>query len=132
MKTLRRVVGILMCLVTGYLLFAEVLPSDLYVKTVYVTKVYAHEKGYKVLYVKSNLDIGEAYIPLSWVAEKKAIIVPGNDPAFPYMSIYWKQGEFFKVILYVPDRPDHPSWGIIPRTEDVTALFEVDTLQIEF
>ncbi|ADN01544.1 hypothetical protein [Spirochaeta thermophila] len=132
MKTMRRLAGFLLFLVAGHLLIAEVLPSDLYVKTVYVTKVYAHEKGYKVLYVKSNLDIGEVYIPLSWVAEKKAVIVPGNDPAFPYMSIYWKKGEFFKVILYVPEKPDHPGWGILPRTEDVSALFEVDTLQMEF
>ncbi|MEM5948757.1 hypothetical protein WKV44_09425 [Spirochaetia bacterium 38H-sp] len=106
--------------------------SSLYVKTVYVSKVYTYDQGYKVLYVKQNLDIGTAYIPLKWVKEKKAIIVPGNDPLYPYMSIYWKEGQFYRVILYIPDDPRNPAWGFTSKTDQEADKFEIDTLEMEF
>lgn len=106
--------------------------SSLYVKTVYVSKVYTYEQGYKVMYVKQNLDIGTAYIPLKWVKEKKAIIVPGNDPLYPYMSIYWKEGQFYRVILYIPDDPRNPAWGFVSKTDQEAEKFNIDTLEMEF
>lgn len=106
--------------------------SSLFVKTIYVERVYPHQLGYMVTYVGSDLQLQRLYIPIEWFgnAAGKAEIVYGTDRAFPYLDIYWEDGEFSHLRLYVQRSLDHITWGAISQTEDWSDEFEVDGLEL--
>lgn len=106
--------------------------SPLFVKTIYLEKVYPHQLGYMVTYVNNSLELRSLYIPMDWfgVAAGKAELVYGSDRAFPYMHIYWEDGEFSHLRLYVKQNLRDVSWGAIDQTEDLTDEFDVDTLEL--
>lgn len=108
-------------------------PSDMFVKTMPITKIYTHKLGYKVVYLKTDLNFAEFYVPLEWfdVAGQKAVIVKGVDPAFPYFSIFWKEGAFHSVKLYVRRDLQHPSWGTLTES-NVQEKFNIDEPELEF
>jgi hypothetical protein len=63
----------------------------LYVKTVGIMKILNHALGYKVLYLKSTMEVGEFYVPHSWFkAGGKAELILGSGPAFPYFSVFYR------------------------------------------
>ncbi len=41
-------------------------PKEAYVKNIPLIRVFVHPLGYKLLYWKSNMTIGEMYVPLKW------------------------------------------------------------------
>lgn len=109
-------------------------PDYYYVNTT-VEKIYPYRKGYVVQYRKGLRGIARAYLPVEWFndAAGKAELVrlgPGTD--WPSMSIYYKDGEFSHVRLYV--RPlSHDSWGNIPLGINLDSYFEdVNDLHLEY
>jgi hypothetical protein len=114
--------------------FGQEQDAKVYVKTVPILKILSSSEGYKVLYVKSNMQVGEIYLPLSWFGKAggQAEIVFGKDPSFPYFSVFYKDGKFDFIRLYVIDDVKDLSWGILKRTEAELNRFKVDTLQIEY
>ncbi len=134
-KSLSLVVGILF-LVSG-LAFSQAQDTatpDVFVKTVPVAKVYTHVLGYKIAYVKSTLELGTLYLPLTWFGKSagKAMIVwqkPGEPPHF---SIFWENGKFDHIVLYAPNDMTSPVWGILETSEDVAPLFNVDEPKVSF
>lgn len=93
--------------------------SEYYVKTVPVYKVYIHKSGYIVTYESETLKGHNLFIPYKWMAEtnengqKKAVEIDGNDPSFPYIDIYWKNGQFSHIKLFLKSSKQDPSWGIL-------------------
>ena len=137
MKLKRITAALVMLLLTG-LIFSGVLfakESDYFVKTLPITKIYPHGKGFKVLFVKSDLNLGSFYVPITWFAgsgtANKADIVYGNDLSFPYCSIFWNKGVFDHIRLYVMKDKNHETWGVLGAKEDLTK-FDTETLEIEF
>jgi len=105
----------------------------LYVKTVSIMKILNHALGYKVLYLKSNMDVGEFYVPHSWFkAGDKAELVLGNGPAFPYFSVFYRDGKFDHIKIYAAENIRHLSWGRLKRQVGDSSKFEVETLDLEF
>jgi hypothetical protein len=105
----------------------------LYVKTVSIMKILNHALGYKVLYLKSNMDVGEFYVPHSWFkAGGKAELVLGNGPAFPYFSVFYRDGKFDHIKIYAAENIRHLSWGRLKRQVGDSSKFEVETLDLEF
>jgi hypothetical protein len=105
----------------------------LYVKTVSIMKILNHALGYKVLYLKSNMDVGEFYVPHTWFkAGGKAELVLGNTPAFPYFSVFYRDGKFDHIKLYAHENIQHLSWGKLKRQAGDSSKFEVETLDLEF
>jgi hypothetical protein len=105
----------------------------LYVKTVSIMKILNHALGYKVLYLKSTMEVGEFYVPHSWFkAGGKAELVLGNGPAFPYFSVFYRDGEFDHIKLYAAENIRHLSWGRLKRQVGDSSKFEVETLDLEF
>jgi hypothetical protein len=105
----------------------------LYVKTVSIMKILNHALGYKVLYLKSNMDVGEFYVPHTWFkAGGKAELVLGNTPAFPYFSVFYRDGTFDHIKLYAHENIQHLSWGKLKRQAGDSSKFEVETLDLEF
>jgi hypothetical protein len=114
--------------------FAFADESDMFVKTMPITRIYTHRLGYRVLYLKTDLNFGEFYVPMSWFDEAggKGVLIKGTDPSYPYFSIFWKNGEFHSVKLYVKSDLNHESWGAMTVSPEVAARFDVDTLELDF
>jgi hypothetical protein len=105
----------------------------LYVKTVSIMKILNHALGYKVLYLKSNMEVGEFYIPHTWFkAGGKAELILGDTPAYPYFSVFYRDGKFDHIKLYAQEKIGHPSWGRLKRQAGDSSHFEVETLDLEF
>jgi hypothetical protein len=106
---------------------------EIYVKTVGIMKILNHALGYKVLYLKSSMDVGEFYVPHSWFkAGGKAELVLGNGPAFPYFSVFYRNGEFDHIKIYAAENIGHLSWGRLKAQVGDSSKFEIDTLDLEF
>ena len=114
--------------------FAQEQDTKVYVKTVPILKILTCSAGYKVLYVKSDMQVGEIYLPLSWFGKAggQAEIVFGKDPSYPYFSVFYKDGKFDFIRLYLIDDVKDLSWGILKKTEEELNRFKVDTLKIEY
>lgn len=109
-------------------------PTDVFAKTVPIAKIYTDVLGYKVLYVKSNLEIGALYVPLKWFgkAAGKGMIIWENPGAPSYFSIFWVDGKFDHLVLHVPANLTSPVWGVLETSQDLTAQFNVEEPQLTF
>lgn len=114
--------------------FGQEQDTKVYVKTVPILKILTCSAGYKVLYVKSDMQVGMIYLPLSWFGKAggQAEIVFGKDPSYPYFSVFYKDGKFDFIRLYLIDDVKDLSWGILKKTEEELNRFKVDTLKIEY
>jgi hypothetical protein len=106
---------------------------ELYVKTVSIMKILNHALGYKVLYLKSTMEVGEFYVPHAWFkAGGKAELILGDTPAFPYFSVFYRDGKFNHIKLYAHENIQHLSWGKLSRQVGDSSKFEIETLDLEF
>jgi hypothetical protein len=104
-----------------------------YVKTVPILKVLAHTLGYKVLYLKSSLEVGEVYIPYEWFkAAGKAEVVFGGERSYPYFSVFYKDGRYSFIRLYLKENIKDITWGRLPPQEGDSAKFDIDELVLAF
>lgn len=108
--------------------------SDLYVTTVYANRVLTHRLGYKVLYQQEDLTLGEAFLPSRWFGATtgKAEMVSTFSDAAPYMEIYYRNGEFAYVRLYVRSDPNHVSWGSLKPGEATAEDFQHEALALTY
>jgi hypothetical protein len=110
-------------------------PTDAFVKTVHIAKIYAHALGYRVLFFKSTFEFGEMWVPMSWFKQgvDKAEIIFGNEPSYPYFTIVWADGKFDHVRLYVRDSLQDKSWSELDdRGQDLSGKFNVQGPPMEF
>jgi hypothetical protein len=127
---------LLCCVVWG----AAGLESEYYYKNILLTKVYPHALGYKVMYMKGSMDLGEAYLPLKWFSlssskegqAPKGEVIYGDDASYPYLCVYWKEGKFSHVRLYVKKNFNDNSWGTLSQQDASAKSFEVEELKLEF
>ena len=106
--------------------------SAFYPVRVDVVKVFSHRDGFMVLYRKGTADVGTAYLPVRWfVPGGKAELVRANDPSFPYMTLFYKDGKFDHLRLYVLSDQRDLTWGVLPPSEGA-GKFDSDDLKMEF
>jgi hypothetical protein len=133
MKRTVMLVTLILLVLGVFAVNAQEQDPKLYVKTVSIMKILNHALGYKVLYLKSTMEVGEFYVPHSWFkAGGKAELVLGNGPAFPYFSVFYRDGEFDHIKLYAAENIRHLSWGRLKRQVGDSSKFEVETLDLEF
>jgi len=110
--------------------------SEYYYKNISLEKIYPYRNGYVVQYRRGINTIDKAYLPMAWFtnsASKGEIITLPQGKAWPSMSVYYKNGKFSHVRLYVHHLSDHQTWGVIPQNVDIDSAFEnVEDLQIKF
>lgn len=113
--------------------------SPYFVKTVPISKIYNHKLGYRVVYMTNNFQFKVFYIPTEWFAvagetgvAPKAELYFGNEPAFPYFSVFWKDGEFSHLRLYLKKDLNDTTWGDSTILGEIDDKFQVDTLDLEF
>ena len=124
-------IALILFLATTAVSFAE--ESEFFVKTVPISKVYTHLLGYKIVYIKSDLSFGTFHVPLNWFqAAGKGDLIWGNHPSFPYFSIFYKNGEFSHIRLYVQRAKSHQSWGNLKPDPALKEKFDIETLELDF
>lgn len=108
--------------------------SDMYYINVPILKIFPHRQGYYVIYRRSGLKTGEAYVPKTWLdrRDQRAIMNLYTGDIAPYMTIVLKEGEFNHVRVVVPKNLKHPVWGVMGMREDLDPKFEVEKLDIKF
>jgi hypothetical protein len=118
-------------------LYAE--ESGFYVKTVPIARVYMHKLGYRVVYQKSDLNFAVFYVPKRWFdlsgterEEPKAELVLTNERTVPYFSIFWKDGQFSHIRLYLHRDLQHDSYGDLKDPTSLDDKFNIESLDLEF
>ncbi|HUW39655.1 MAG TPA: hypothetical protein VMV90_01490 [Rectinemataceae bacterium] len=135
----RTVIVILLLAILAAGLVADT--SEYYPVRLDVVKVYAHAEGYRVVYRKGYGDFADFYVPVGWfdstidangkLQPAKAELVRGDDPSYPYAVVYYKNGVFDHVILFVKRDPFDPSWGMLSPAEGA-GKFKDEPLKLEF
>jgi len=103
-------------------------PKEAYVKNIPLIRILVHPLGYKLLYWKSNMTIGEMYVPLKWFTggvTATAVITYGNTPDRPYVSISWVDGKFDNISINAQEDMTGPTWGTLDATLNLTAQFNI-------
>ncbi len=102
-----------------------------FAKTYLIYKIYPHKEGYKVVYMQRGFDTKTIYIPVNWFygAGSKAEILYGQDSSLPYMQVYWENGEFSHVRLFVNSDISDKSWGSLQNPENLDGTFTNETLE---
>ena len=110
--------------------------SEYYYVNVSLEKIFPYRKGYVVQYRKGFTQYARAYLPSKWFTDagsKAEIITLPQGKAWPSMSVYYKDGEFSHVRLYVHHVPTHQSWGSIPQNINLDDKFDhLDSVKIEY
>ena len=133
MKRTVMLVALVLLILGVFAVNAQEQDPKLYVKTVSIMKILNHALGYKVLYLKSSMEVGEFYVPHSWFkAGGKAELVLGDTPAFPYFSVFYRDGEFDHIKIYAAENIRHLSWGRLKRQVGDSSKLEAETLDLEF
>jgi hypothetical protein len=108
--------------------------SELYYVNLPVEKVYIYKSGYIVIYRKNINTLGTAYLPYNWFranVKKAEMIQLADGKTWPSMSVFYKEGKFHSVRIYVAKRGSHQTWGMVPLTTNLDDRFEgVETVDI--
>ncbi len=106
-----------------------------------IVKVYTHADGYRVLFLSGYAGVNEFYLPGKWfritkdssggLLPPKAEMVRGHDPSFPYMVLFYKDGKFDHLRIFVQDALSDPMWAVLTPSEG-SGKFTADDLNIKF
>jgi len=110
--------------------------SEFYYVNMTLEKIFPYRKGYVVQYRKGLFQYGRAYLPAEWftdVDSKGEIITLPPGKAWPSLTVYYKNGVFSHVRLYVHHVPTHQSWGSIPQNINLDDKFDnLESIRLEF
>lgn len=114
--------------------WVSAIESPLYAKTVPVVKVTSHEKGYRVSYLTAHGELKTIYLPIEWLYQVgdyrnadgfvKVEVVRGFGEAYPYMQIFWKDGKFHHLRLFVVNSYNDRTWGVVKDGENLAPKFD--------
>jgi len=108
----------------------------LYYINVPIERIYPSNEGYIIQYRNSTGSVSIIGVPNEWFSDAagRADLVrlqPGTD--WPTMSIFYSNGQFSHVRLYVHRSRAHQTWGNIPMGSDVNRFFgDRNSFNLEF
>jgi hypothetical protein len=82
-----------------------------------------------------------AYIPLEWFKvtpqqeepPKAEMILLGVGTEYPHLTVYYNNGVFDHLRLYVRKESNHESWGVVPSSMNLDSYFEgITDLKLTF
>jgi hypothetical protein len=110
--------------------------SEFYYVSVPIEKIFSYRNGYVVVYRKGVNQMARTYLPLEWfnnAGGKAEQIALGSGKAWPYLTIYYKSGEFSHIRLYVRQERTHETWGVVPMNINIDEYFEgIEEIKLEF
>jgi hypothetical protein len=111
-------------------------PKDAYYKTVTIEKIWMHPLGYVVQYWTSKSQVATAYVPFTWFNQgvnSKADIIYGSGPAnAPHMVIFWVDGKFDHMRLFVDENTGGLTWGVASESSSLDNKFDVQCPPLDF
>ena len=129
------VVGLLLCVGLPAFSQAQNYPKDAYVKTVPLMKVWMNQLGYVLQFFSSKSQVANIYVPITWFnkgSDSKADIIYGNDRSYPYCSIFWVDGKFDHIKIFVLNNYSSTTWGVVGTGLDMTSNFNVQEVPKDF
>lgn len=125
---------VLLLILSTTSIFGDASKSDLYVKTIYIVKVYNDNMGFRVDYQTANMEMHSTYMPQEWFGSSGGYgeVIYGDHPSAPYMSIWYKGDKVDHFRLYVKKHFSDPSWGTFRRTGVSEDQFDVEELTIAY
>jgi len=110
--------------------------EDFYYINVSVERVYPTKEGYVVQYLCPTSTIATIGIPNEWfsnAAGKAEITKLPFASDWPTMTVFYIDGKFSHVRLYVHPAKSHTTWGSLPQGVDVSKYFsDKDNFKLEF
>jgi hypothetical protein len=124
----------------GFPLFAQekrqFKESEYYYVSVPIERIFAYRNGYVVVYRKGINQMARTYLPQEWftdTAGRADEIVLDSGKAWPYLTIYYKSGQFSHIRVYVRRERTHATWGIVPLNVNIDEYFEgIEEIKLEF
>ncbi len=110
--------------------FGQIVESDYFVRTIYLNEVLTHRQGFKVIYTAADYSRVEVYIPNRWFNESGGAgeIIYTHSQSAPYMDVFYNQGEFSHVRLYVKSDRNHLTWGRLENDPNASSRFDTETI----
>ena len=107
-------------------------PSSMFVRTIFLDTVYTHKLGFKVTYTADDYTRQALYLPQGWFTQagSQGQLVSTYSDAAPYMDVFYDNGEFSHVRVYVPANRDHIAWETLEE-EGVEENFNVETVTLD-
>jgi len=119
--------------------FAQTNVADLprlYYVNVPIERIYPSNEGYIIQYRNTSGTVSIIGVPNEWFSDAagRADMVrlqPGAD--WPTMTVFFSNGQFSHVRLYVHRSRAHQTWGSIPMGTDVNRFFgDRNSFNIEY
>jgi len=109
--------------------------TPFYYVNVSIEKIYSTSQGFIVMY-RTQKGVETIGVPNRWFNESAGRADIVNLPSgfnWPTMSIFYREGEFSNVRLYVHRSKGHITWGNVPQGTDVSSYFpDGDTFDLKF
>ena len=99
--------------------------SEYYPITVKVEKIYVARDGYRIIYRKSGVDLGEVHIPMEWLKAGGKFNYTWNR----YLVAFYKNGEFSHCRVTAPEYFTTSLWSPAPNGYPAEK-FNVETLDL--
>ena len=140
MKKLAFAVVFTVIFTAGLPVFAQTIPadreSDFYFVNVSLEKIWPHRAGYVVQYRTGIHGIGRTYLPREWFDTafgKGEIITLPRGRSWPSMTVFYRNGEFSHVRLYVHRWQSHQTWGSVPQNINLDSSFiDIEDIRLNF
>jgi len=106
--------------------------SQMSYRNVTVYKVLDQKDAYIVMYAKGHREVGNVSIPKKWYKEspRKLAFRKLSTGMSPYMTVFYRGGEFDQVVLTMPVSRADPVWGVADSNAQVNA--DKDTFDIVY
>jgi hypothetical protein len=135
MKTkITLLVFVLLTLFVAPLLAQQQEEEGLFCLTIPAYKIYRHSKGYIFSYRKNSTQTGRLFFPYEWFrtapggtessGKGVSVAIQTGDTMWPHVSIFYRNGEFIYVKLYIQRDVGHESWGSQSPRGNYDAEFE--------
>ena len=99
---------------------------EMYYINLPVEKIYPTKDGYVILYRSSTIT-NSVGIPNEWFSDaggKAELMRLPTTSDWPTMSVFYVDGKFSHVRLYIHKAKSHFTWGSLPQGADVSKYFE--------
>ncbi|MBQ9538021.1 MAG: hypothetical protein IJU95_02020 [Treponema sp.] len=115
--------------------------SDISYQTFVVSRIYDSLDAYTILYEKAGYKIGKVSIPKSWAYQGVTPEAHKTHKLFfrnkiktidNLMTVFYKGGEFYKVVLTVPVSKADDVWAVAPNGYDAGVSADATTLDVKF
>ncbi|MCL2197136.1 MAG: hypothetical protein FWB77_05925 [Treponema sp.] len=136
---MKKLVIVLLFIILVAPVFSQVINNNdekFYCINVSVEKIYPSHDGYIVQYRAGSAHTVTIGIPNQWftdAASSAELVKLPLASDWPTMSVFYKEGEFSHLRIYVHPAKSHWTWGSIPMGTDVSRFFiDKESFKLKF